>query len=333
MQKNLTLDAVQQAAETLMLLHNTTSTLDVKNYLRRQNYLALQSDVSRMMSLSVHQKGWKFQYNGSYREYALGKDTDEKWKIYLVRGNDFWAIEVDKRQHITSLGKIGTNGSSFATDFSSNRLAVHKAKFLANQKKAAGFMEAVDPRLSRPLRAKYQSYLDWSVTKIRLSYFGIEKVEKQYVDFILNTPTKTPSTPNLPLKSFTNSTHLIQKGYFIVTKSAGYEFEADVSQNGSPIQHILKNKQWEATQLSNLTRNLTGEKITSKKAFDDKGESIQPFKIQSVVKTTTQSIKVNNDNLYQVKLTFDNGRTLHLSKFEMDLEKELLPLVGAFCNK
>ena len=310
--KSLTLLAVQRAAETLMLLHDKTTTLEVKKFLRKQNYQAIQADVSRMMATSVQQKAWQFHFNGNYREYQLGPDTDENWKMYLVRANEFWAIEVAKQQHIISLGQIGTNGKTFTTGFSSNRLALHKAQLLVDQKKSENYSEAIDLRLPRLLREQYKNYLNLPTKRICLSYFGIEKLEKQSANFHFKQK--------------------LLKGYWLIHKSAGYEFEFNIHSNAANIPRILETTDWDATQIVGISHHLTGEKIITKKAYGLKHEALTHFSIHKESIPTIQSLKVYNDKLYQAKLTFEGGKVLHLSKFELDPKKELLPLIKALCS-
>ncbi len=69
--KHLELDDVKQAAERLMLLNDYVTTLEVKNLLRAQGFIAFQSDVSDMMAILSDHHGWPFTCNGHFRSYCF----------------------------------------------------------------------------------------------------------------------------------------------------------------------------------------------------------------------------------------------------------------------
>jgi hypothetical protein len=60
------------AAATLMLKNSTTTTLEVKNELRKSGYNARQSEISDLMAqLGVEEK-WDVNNSGSFKVYAPG---------------------------------------------------------------------------------------------------------------------------------------------------------------------------------------------------------------------------------------------------------------------
>ncbi|MEL6923230.1 MAG: hypothetical protein AAFO94_04210, partial [Bacteroidota bacterium] len=81
--KTLTSDAVQQAAEELMLTRGETTTLDVKNKLRREGFHAVQHEVSRCMTNLCYPRQWTFRQNGSFRVFFFRSDTNEVQHEYL----------------------------------------------------------------------------------------------------------------------------------------------------------------------------------------------------------------------------------------------------------
>ncbi|MDX1906430.1 MAG: hypothetical protein SF053_05290 [Bacteroidia bacterium] len=69
--RSLTRCAVLRAAEYLMTTRGATTTLDVKQWLRSQGYMALQQDVSGWMSRLADDRYWLFVSNGKFRMYFL----------------------------------------------------------------------------------------------------------------------------------------------------------------------------------------------------------------------------------------------------------------------
>lgn len=61
--------AVKQAAEHLILTNGETTTLEVKNWLRKEGYAAFQTEVSRWMFKISQEQDWEFESNGLYRIY------------------------------------------------------------------------------------------------------------------------------------------------------------------------------------------------------------------------------------------------------------------------
>jgi len=64
-------DIVKIAALSLMQTNQTTTTLEVKDFLRRKGYSAYQRDISYLLDWIANQENWLFTYNGAYRTYRL----------------------------------------------------------------------------------------------------------------------------------------------------------------------------------------------------------------------------------------------------------------------
>lgn len=69
--KQLTLDDVKRVALALISLNGTTTTKDVKDQLRAEDYFAKQHIVSDMMATLHDIESWSFIFNGTFREYTL----------------------------------------------------------------------------------------------------------------------------------------------------------------------------------------------------------------------------------------------------------------------
>ncbi|MGM9507006.1 hypothetical protein ACS5NO_04750 [Larkinella sp. GY13] len=61
--------AVRLAATTLILAEGSTTTLDVKTYLRNRGYEAYQAVVSKLLFLVAQREKWAVNDNGTYRVY------------------------------------------------------------------------------------------------------------------------------------------------------------------------------------------------------------------------------------------------------------------------
>lgn len=68
-------NAVRKAAEHLMAIYGTTTTLEVKKYLRALGYVAYQHDMSKKMDKLAIEFNWAFTSNGVFRVYAVAFAT------------------------------------------------------------------------------------------------------------------------------------------------------------------------------------------------------------------------------------------------------------------
>ena len=69
--KNLTKDDVKRVAIGLLSINGTATTKDVKDQLRAEDYFAKQAFISDMMATLCDEEGWKYTFNGTYREYSF----------------------------------------------------------------------------------------------------------------------------------------------------------------------------------------------------------------------------------------------------------------------
>ena len=69
--KYATLQNVKQTAEMLMLLNGSTTTLEVKDFLRLDGFIAYQRQVSDMMKWIQEEYDWSFTCNGVFRSYQF----------------------------------------------------------------------------------------------------------------------------------------------------------------------------------------------------------------------------------------------------------------------
>lgn len=72
--KTLTRDVVRDVAKDLLESNNTTTTLEIKQELRKQGYWAKQDDVSTHMDNIYFNENWTYTDNGGHRVYEeLGR--------------------------------------------------------------------------------------------------------------------------------------------------------------------------------------------------------------------------------------------------------------------
>lgn len=69
---------VKVAAVTLMMVNKTTTTLEVKKFLRHQGYMAYQKDISDLLFHAAREEGWLSFYNGKFCVYILGEEKEEE---------------------------------------------------------------------------------------------------------------------------------------------------------------------------------------------------------------------------------------------------------------
>ncbi len=72
MKKTLDKTAVLVVAVTLLQANSNTTTLEVKNELRKQGYDARQSEISNYMSQLATEENWDVDARGPYKTFAAG---------------------------------------------------------------------------------------------------------------------------------------------------------------------------------------------------------------------------------------------------------------------
>ena len=67
--------AIRFIATALILANGSTTTLDVKNSLRRRGYEARQEDVSQWLLVICFWESWAVKDNGKHRVYSFPKSA------------------------------------------------------------------------------------------------------------------------------------------------------------------------------------------------------------------------------------------------------------------
>lgn len=310
--KTLDLTVVQKAAEELMTLNGTTTTLEVKNHLRKKGFLAMQTDVSNLMHACwmKNRHDWQFVQSGGHRTYSFKFDTNESFNFYLEKDDSFWAIAASGKTFVTEEGQVGQTGTFEEKSYDTNRKMMWVARSFLELQKEKGFVEATDKRLPLKIRQKFDRFSNQKMTGCKMGFFEAEKWVKQAATFEVNGQQR--------------------EGYLLLNKSAGYTFSWNLPEDLEAVRLILKSKKWDAAKWGFREAKLLGEKIKAAEAFDAKGVTLKEGVYQLLEKQTameTQAILVNNENLYQIECFFEAGERAVLSKFQMDLETEMLPLM------
>ncbi len=314
-QKPLNRTSIQEIAERLMISNLETTTLEVKNQLRKEGFYAEQKEVSRWMLQLATWQNWAMVNAGNHRIYRFKDDSKDAFQNYLEKDNAFWEVRVEGLEVVTGFGKIGEDGILNTQDFKSNRQAIHHGRRILNEILAKGYVEATDNRLSLELRKQYEPYLKLNALKCTLGYYGVKIQEKVEITYRLqNSPNAKTS-----------------EGYLIHEKSAGFEFEWTLPDRGSELKHVLEHDYWDAIQICPNQSNLTGGKVLKTQFFTKDHQSMdEPEILEKGEIKKLLSIKINNANLYNIRFEFSEGKPLDLSKFKLDLEKELLPIAKRF---
>lgn len=86
---NINKEIVKKAAEHLILTNGQTTTLEVKEYLRNQNFVAFQNEVSTILEDIAIEQDWFFEFNGTYRVFAFQEPLDfmKTWGIPAFSDN------------------------------------------------------------------------------------------------------------------------------------------------------------------------------------------------------------------------------------------------------
>lgn len=304
----LTAEAVKEAAELLMLRNGSTTTLEVKNYLRSKNYEAFQQDISYLMNWWAIEEDWRFQCHLSYRIYTFGEDTNEELLLYLERKNMFWEIWVQEKEYTITSGEIGSSGSEQVIAMPSNRHALHQANVLIEQRLKTGFEEKEDPRLSAALRQEYRSFLAVRPERCTFSFRNCKQLEHQPATFRLyDFPTK---------------------GYWKTVVTCGYAFSWKATDAKMAFQQLSQNDDWNVLSTPPAEMLLLGELTSHTEAYLISGERLaNPIQLQKQPNIELQAIQVQLQHLYKAEITYSNGQCLEFSRQEYDLENELLPLL------
>lgn len=306
--KNLTKDAVKEAAEHLMEAFGTTTTLDVKNRLRQLSFQAFQAEVSNFMETLTNEEQWRFNHNGRYRVYRFGPDSSDSFHKYLESGQQFWEILASGKEQIINEGIKGSIGQMITKKFPTNRKNIAQSKKVHQGKIQEGYSEAVDQRLPINLRQKYAQYLNLKPLKYTIGFFNVQASEKLSAEITLDDDQKA-------------------NGYVIQSKNAGYDFTWELPQSKEKLADILKNPTAVIRELQYDQKHLTGEKVSDTKAYTHQEELIDSFQQFTPTNSSTiLDIQLSLDNVYKIDIWFESGTQISLSKFDLDIQQELLPV-------
>lgn len=310
--KTLTEAATKEAAEYLMTLNNETTTLEVKNRLRSQGYNAAQRQVSQGMDYlyKKHRNTWGYRQPDKYKIYYLSIDTKDILNFYLEKGDAFWAIAASGKAFTIEVGKVGETGTFEEKSYETNRKMILIAHTFLELQREKGFVEATDKRLSLKIRKQFERFSNQKMTGCKMGFFEAEKLVKQEATFEVEGKQI--------------------EGYLSLTKSAGYTFSWDLPKDLDAVRLVLESQKWDALKWGFRDAKLLGEKIKEAEAYNGDGVELKERTYTILEKQTameTQAILVNNENLYQIECFFEGGERAVLSKFQMDLEMEILPLV------
>ena len=306
--KTLTKEAVKGAAENLIETFGSTTTLDVKNKLRQTGFQAFQNEVSTLMDAVTAEERWQFNHNGRYRVYRFGPDSNDTFHKYLENGQQFWEILASDKEQIINEGIIGSHGLMQKKSFPTNRKTIAQSKKTCEQIKQNGYSEAVDQRLSFVLRQKYAIYLEQKPARYTIGFFNIRSSEKLAAEFTLENNQKV-------------------NGYVIQAKNAGYEFTWELPQSKDNLATILKNPSTTHQQFQYDKKELIGEKIKTTKAYQQNEELLGTYQhFKPTAAASLIEIDLPMDNVFKIEILFEGGDQISLSKFDLDINQELLPV-------
>lgn len=316
--KPLTDLAVIQAAEELMFQTGQTTTLDVKNLLRKQNYEATQAEVSSRMENVARQESWRIDNAGAYRVYKPAPDTDQNLEAYweLASAGLFWEIKVAQKTMFVTTGRVGTDGTTQTLAYHTNREAVRQGQLSMQEKNREGYAPAVDTRLSFAIRQHFATYFAKTITSVRLAYFGVVQARKRAGKLTSEDGEKA--------------------GEQIEYKEGGYEFVWNLPTEKPALEEILDKDKWLALDYQKNYSHCLGEKVVRTACLADgqllpqidrKGELAYRVVLASWKQgearfsatqdwQPTHSIEVEKDKLFQAYLTFDDGSTCKVNRYD-----------------
>jgi predicted DNA-binding WGR domain protein len=275
-----TIEEVRAATYDLMARNGSTTTLDVKNELRRLNFQAFQDQVSQMVSAIASHDQLSSRNNGRYNVYFYGTDTAESRHVYLQSGDQFWEGRVDGKTVTLYAGRVGTDGTEESSECYKNLLAVRELERLADEKTRSGYTPTADSRPPLAIRRQYGHLFGQRPVVCRIGYYNV--VKKELADGQL------------------------------VTKNAGYRFTWHLPASHAEVAGALSGPTWHTGDVRFDGAQLLGEKLMGHEAADVPAEALR--------------LEVDNGHLYEVEISFQNGSTAMLSKFQPDLQEALLPL-------
>lgn len=295
--KPLTDLAVLQAAEELMLKHGQTTTLDVKQLLRQQNFEALQNEVSSRMENLCRQEAWQTNSAGAYRIYSLGADTDQKFLAYweLEAEKIFWELKIEKHEAFIVTGRIGTDGQMQTLAYRTNREAIRQGLLLMHDKRKEGYKPAQDTRLPLAVRQHFSPHADKIPATIRLAYYGVKQACKR--EGLVSVNGKELSG--------------IQEAHI----QGGYEFEWNLPADKAQLQHVWAKDVWSPLYYQILPVACLGEQTQ----YNYLVEGTPVSNVKLVTETEwqpTHFFEVSKALLFQARLTFEDGTVLRINRYD-----------------
>jgi predicted DNA-binding WGR domain protein len=282
--KTHTINDVREVLYSLIAQNQSTTTLDVKNELRRLGFQAFQDQVSQMVNTIVLQDNLSSRNNGKFNIYSFGQDTSEVKHVYMELGQEFWEAKAEKKSLILFNGKVGTDGKEEQIEFYKNSLAIRELNHLITEKTQQGFSQATDLRPPLKIRQKYGHLLSKKPLSCSIGYFNVSKKE--------------------------------QVANQVLTKNSGYTFTWNITQSRQDLTQVLSQPTWNNTTIKYDNAQLLGEKILKREP--------------SGIIFQTAQLEVDNAHIFQIELSFETGEKAVFSKFGMDMQKAVLPLVKQF---
>lgn len=307
--KALNINSVQAVAEELMLKKGWTTTLEVKEQLRRNGFYAIQVEVSSAMDFLAWENKWYYECNGKYRIYQFAEDTDLSFYAYMERREQIWEIAVKENIQIIRVGKQEQKASVARHQYDSNRQALTEAARLIELREREGFTIFAKEERFTALLLDYFELLTKSVFQCTLYYHSVQKVERQGVRLNFN---------GIP-----------QVGYVDTIKQAGYEFTFDFNETAvaEVFRSILTRRQWKAPRMAGCSNFLLGEKEVHRGVKLMTGEAIMDGAIQQY--TTCKQIAkigVQNHCLYRLDIQYKDGTKLVIRRDELEQKEDLWDL-------
>lgn len=164
---------VKEIAELLINIKGETTTKDVKNELRNNNYYAIQKDVSQLLAEISEENNWTFTFNGEYRSYFIDKDLDETEEEEEDFENE------DDTVILTSVNV--TNSVSDITHAPYvNQFHVMKDGFIVKPIEPTTSISVGTWKVFNPTNETQYVYLDGSLSReqVRYAYYKIYGLEK-----------------------------------------------------------------------------------------------------------------------------------------------------------
>jgi predicted DNA-binding WGR domain protein len=227
-----------------MARNGSTTTLDVKNELRRLGFQAFQDQVSQMVSAIAAHDQLLSRNNGRYNLYFQGVDTAESRHVYLQAGDQFWEGRVDGKTITLHVGRVGTDGTEEQVQCYKNLLAARELERLADEKtRWSGYAPATDPRPPLAVRQQYGHLFGQRPVVCSIGYYNVVKKE-------------------------------LSEGQ-LVTKNAGYRFTWHLPAGHAQVAAALNGPSWNNGNVRFDQAQLLGEKLVGRQPADVPAEALR----------------------------------------------------------